>query len=212
MSFDRQRLSIILRDGIDAMSLVLSEEQQNLLLDYVERIHKWNKAFNLTSVRDPEQMMVKHILDSLAVAPFLTDQRYIDVGTGPGLPGIPLAIACPDKHFTLLDSLGKRVRFMKQCAYEMKLVNIEPIQSRVEEHVPAQYYDAVLSRAFASLKDMLHWCEHLVDSDGKFLALKGQFPQSEIDEVSSHFRVDTITALEVPDLVGERHLVTIRKV
>ena len=211
MSFDRQKLSIILRDGIDAMSLVLSEEQQNLLLDYVERRHKWNKAFNLTSVRDPEQMMVKHILDSLAVAPFLTEQRYIDVGTGPGLPGIPLAIACPDKHFTLLDSLGKRVRFMKQCAFEMKLVNIEPIQSRVEEHVPAQYYDAVLSRAFASLKDMLHWCEHLVDTQGKFLALKGQYPTDEIAAIPATCTLESSVELFVPGLEGERHLLTVQK-
>lgn len=211
MSFDREKLAAILRDGIDKMSMPLSDKQQNQLLDYVERIYKWNKAFNLTSVREPEQMMVKHILDSLAVAPFLTDKNYIDVGTGPGLPGIPLAIACPKKQFTLLDSLGKRVRFMKQCAFEMKLVNINPIQSRVEDHVPEQYYDAVLSRAFASLKDMLHWCEHLVDSQGKFLALKGQYPADEIAAMPDTFTLESSVELYVPGLEGERHLLTVQK-
>ncbi|MDC8829170.1 16S rRNA (guanine(527)-N(7))-methyltransferase RsmG [Alteromonas gilva] len=211
MSFEREKLSLMLRDGAAAMSLPLSGQQHNLLLDYVERIHKWNKAFNLTSVRDPEQMMVKHILDSLAVVPFLDQQHYIDVGTGPGLPGIPLAIACPEKSFTLLDSLGKRVRFMKQCAFEMKLININPIQSRVEEHQPEQYYDAVLSRAFASLKDMLHWCQHLVDSKGKFLALKGQYPADEIAAIPDAFTLESSVELYVPGLQGERHLLTVQK-
>lgn len=134
------------------------------------------------------------------------------MGTGPGLPGMPLAIMLPDIEFTLLDSLGKRVRFMKQCAFELGLTNVTPVHSRVEEHEPAQPYDIVLSRAFASLKDMLHWCQHLVDSSGVFFALKGQFPQSEIDEVSDHFQIGSVEALSVPDLTGERHLVTIRKV
>ena len=128
MSIDHQVLHQILSDGLSTMDLTLTSEQQQKLIDYVARIHKWNKAFNLTSVRDPEQMMVKHILDSLAVAPHIDGENLIDVGTGPGLPGIPLSIVYPEKHFTLLDSLGKRVRFMKQCAFEMKLDNITPIQ------------------------------------------------------------------------------------
>lgn len=211
MSIDHQVLHQILSDGLSAMDLSLTSEQQQKLIDYVERIHKWNKAFNLTSVRDPEQMMVKHILDSLAVAPHIDAANLIDVGTGPGLPGIPLSIVYPEKHFTLLDSLGKRVRFMKQCAFEMKLENITPIQSRVEAHQPGQYYDAVLSRAFASLKDMLHWCQHLVDSEGKFLALKGQYPAEEIAELGDNFAVTHSVKLTVPGLEGERHLLTVQK-
>lgn len=205
-----ENLATILAQGIAGMGLDVSTEKQAKLVEYVERIHKWNKAFNLTSVRDPEQMMVKHILDSLAVAPFIEQTRLIDVGTGPGLPGIPLAILFPEKHFTLLDSLGKRVRFMKQCGFEMKLNNIEPIQSRVELHQPDVPYDAVLSRAFASLKDMLHWCAHLVDSKGQFLALKGQYPNDEIAEVEQEFSVVSVNPLAVPGLVGERHLVTLQ--
>ena len=209
---DKQRLNEILTSGLTKMNVAVTAHQQQQLIEFVCLMHKWNKAYNLTSVRDPEQMVVKHLLDSLSVAPSIDADHVIDVGTGPGLPGMPLAIINPQVNFTLLDSLGKRVRFMKQCAHELKLNNVTCVHSRVEEHQNPRPYAIVLSRAFASLKDMLHWCEHLVDSEGKFLALKGQFPQSEIDEVSSHFRVDSVTTLKVPDLVGERHLVTIRKV
>lgn len=210
----QQELHTILTSGLDALSLELSDMQQQQLVDYVVMIDKWNKAYNLTSVRDPKQMMVKHILDSLAIVPYLSDsadKNIIDVGTGPGLPGMPLAIAFPNKSFTLLDSLGKRVRFMTQCVHSLKLTNVTPVQSRVEEHNGEKPYDIVLSRAFASLKDMLHWCEHLVDSEGQFLALKGQFPQEEIDEVSDHFQVSRTENLTVPNLVGERHLVWLKK-
>ena len=210
----QQELHTILTSGLDALSLELSDMQQQQLVDYVVMIDKWNKAYNLTSVRDPKQMMVKHILDSLAIVPYLSDsadENIIDVGTGPGLPGMPLAIAFPNKSFTLLDSLGKRVRFMTQCVHSLKLTNVTPVQSRVEEHKGEKPYDIVLSRAFASLKDMLHWCEHLVDSEGQFLALKGQFPQEEIDEVSDHFQVSRTENLTVPNLVGERHLVWLKK-
>lgn len=209
-----QELHTILTSGLAALSLELSDTQQQQLVDYVVMIDKWNKAYNLTSVRDPKQMMVKHILDSLAIVPHLSasaGENIIDVGTGPGLPGMPLAIAFPNKSFTLLDSLGKRVRFMTQCVHTLKLTNVTPVQSRVEEHNGGKPYDIVLSRAFASLKDMLHWCEHLVDSDGQFLALKGQFPQEEIDEVSDHFQVSRTENLTVPNLVGERHLVWLKK-
>ena len=209
-----QELQTILTSGLAALSLELSDTQQQQLVDYVVMIDKWNKAYNLTSVRDPKQMMVKHILDSLAIVPHLSasaGENIIDVGTGPGLPGMPLAIAFPNKSFTLLDSLGKRVRFMTQCVHTLKLTNVTPVQSRVEEHNGEKPYDIVLSRAFASLKDMLHWCEHLVDSDGQFLALKGQFPQEEIDEVSDHFQVSRTENLTVPNLVGERHLVWLKK-
>ena len=206
-----ENLNATLEAGCRALSLDLDESQRRALVNYVLLMDKWNKAYNLTSVRDPQQMMVRHVLDSLAVAPYLEGSNVIDVGTGPGLPGIPLAIAKPDVAFTLLDSLGKRVRFLKQCVFELNLQNVTPIQSRVEAHTPELRYDVVLSRAFASLKDMLHWCEHLVDSEGRFLALKGQFPQSEIEEVSNHFHIESSISLQVPEQDGERHLVFISK-
>jgi 16S rRNA (guanine527-N7)-methyltransferase len=204
-------LLVVLKNCLKNCELIVTEEQQQLLILYVLMMHKWNKAYNLTSVRDPKQMVIKHIIDSIVVTPFLDKTHYIDVGTGPGLPGIPLAIMCPDKQFILLDSLGKRVRFMKQVAYELKIDNIQPVQSRVEDFVPNAKIDGVLSRAFASLKDMLHWCQHLVDSHGVFLALKGQLSIEELDELPLGFRLQETIKLDVPGLEGERHIVKIKK-
>jgi len=204
-------LLIVLKSSLKNCELVVTEEQQQQLIRFVLMMHKWNKAYNLTSVRDPQQMVIKHIVDSIVVAPFLDKIHYIDVGTGPGLPGIPLAIMCPDKQFILLDSLGKRVRFMKQVAYELKIDNIQPVQSRVEDFIPNVKIDGVLSRAFASLKDMLHWCQHLVDSHGVFLALKGQLPTDELDLLPLGFTLQETIKLDVPGLEGERHIVKIKK-
>jgi len=204
-------LLFFLKNSLKKCELSVTEDQQLQLIRYVLMMHKWNKAYNLTSVRDPKKMVIKHIIDSIVVAPFLDDIYYIDVGTGPGLPGIPLAIMCPEKQFILLDSLGKRVRFMKQVAYELKIENIEPVQSRVEDYVPDVKIDGVLSRAFASLKDMLHWCQHLVDSDGVFIALKGQLTTAELDELPLEFTLLETVKLDVPDLEGERHIIKIKK-
>jgi 16S rRNA (guanine527-N7)-methyltransferase len=211
MTDNNQALSDLLRKHINKTQLQVSSKQIVQLVEFVNLLHKWNKAYNLTSVRDPKEMVVKHIMDSIIVAPHLTEQQYVDVGTGPGLPGIPLAIMHPDKSFILLDSLGKRVRFMKQVAYELKLANIQPVQSRVEDFASQVPIDAVLSRAFASLKDMLHWCQHLVDSAGTFVALKGQLPQQEIEELPEGFKITEIVRLDIPDLTGERHLIKIVK-
>ena len=204
-------LLVVLKSSLKNCELVVTEEQQQQLIRFVLMMHKWNKAYNLTSVRDPQQMVIKHIVDSIVVAPFLDKIHYIDVGTGPGLPGIPLAIMCPDKQFILLDSLGKRVRFMKQVAYELKIDNIQPVQSRVEDFIPNVQIDGVLSRAFASLKDMLHWCQHLVDSHGVFLALKGQLPTDELEQLPLGFTLQETIKLDVPGLEGERHIVKIKK-
>ena len=200
-----------LQAALAQTALEVSPLQQQQLVRYVQLMDKWNKAYNLTSVRDPAEMMVKHILDSIVVAPWLAGSRFIDVGTGPGLPGIPLAIMLPQAEFTLLDSLGKRVRFMRQVGFDLKLSNIHPVQSRVEDFRPEQPFDMVLSRAFASLKDMLHWCQHLVDSSGTFVALKGVFPEQEMTELAEDFQVKEVIKLRVPGLQGERHLVKIQK-
>lgn len=189
----------------------VSAPQREQLIAFLALLHKWNKAYNLTSVRDPEEMLKVHILDSIAVAPFLDKQNYMDIGTGPGLPGIPLAIMHPEKNFVLLDSLGKRVRFMTQVKHELKLPNIDPVQSRVEDYHPAWQIDGVLSRAFASLKDMLHWCQHLVDSQGAFLALKGQYPEQEIADLPEGFRITNCDEIQVPGLNAERHIITLTK-
>ncbi|CAR39349.1 glucose inhibited division protein [Salmonella enterica subsp. enterica serovar Gallinarum str. 287/91] len=200
------KLSRLLADA----GISLTDHQKTLLVAYVDMLHKWNKAYNLTSVRDPNEMLVRHILDSIVVAPYLQGQRFIDVGTGPGLPGIPLAIVLPDAHFTLLDSLGKRVRFLRQVQHELKLENITPVQSRVEAYPSEPPFDGVISRAFASLNDMVSWCHHLPGEKGRFYALKGQLPGDEIASLPDNFSVESVEKLRVPQLEGERHLAIIK--
>jgi 16S rRNA (guanine527-N7)-methyltransferase len=196
---------------IDQSELQLSQDKIITLVAFVLLMQKWNKAYNLSSVRDPEQMLVRHIMDSLVVSPFIHANQIADVGTGPGLPGIPLAIMFPEKQFTLIDSLGKRIRFIKQACYELNIQNVEAIEARVEDVKPDPGFDIVLSRAFASLADMLNWCEHLVAKNGEFLALKGQLHQDELAQVPSRFVVADTKALVVPSLIGERHVVSIQK-
>ncbi|KYK83447.1 16S rRNA methyltransferase, partial [Aggregatibacter actinomycetemcomitans serotype d str. SA508] len=165
-----------------------NDQQKQQLIDLVNLLNKWNKAYNLTSVRDPQDMLVKHILDSLVVSPYLQGDRFIDVGTGPGLPGLPLAIINPDKQFVLLDSLGKRISFIRNAVRKLGLTNVKPVLSRVEEYQPEEKFDGVLSRAFASLKDMAEWCRHLPKPDGMFYALKGIYQQEEAQNLSDQFQ------------------------
>lgn len=195
---------------LDEAGISLTDHQKNQLVAYVDMLNKWNKAYNLTSVRDPNEMLVRHILDSIVVAPHLEGARFIDVGTGPGLPGIPLSIVRPECQFTLLDSLGKRVRFLKQVQHELKLENITPVQSRVEEFPTEPPFDGVISRAFASLNDMVSWCHHLPGEQGRFYALKGMMPEEEIALLPSKYAVEKSVKLKVPQLTGERHLVIIK--
>lgn len=190
-------------------TLTIPAEQQQQLVALVGMLHKWNKAYNLTSVRDPQQMLSRHIMDSLVVLPYLNGQRFIDVGTGPGLPGLPLAITAPDKEFVLLDSLGKRVRFIRQVCHELGLNNVTAVQSRVEDYQPELPFDGVISRAFASLSDMLNWCGHLPAKHGKFLALKGVYPTQELEDIPAEFQMEEIIRLQVPEADGERHLAII---
>ncbi|MGY6773347.1 16S rRNA (guanine(527)-N(7))-methyltransferase RsmG [Gallibacterium sp. ZY190522] len=195
---------------LSIVDIPLTDQQKSQLVKLVELLHKWNKAYNLTSVRDPQEMLIKHILDSLVVSPYLVGRRFIDVGTGPGLPGLPLAIANPNKKFYLLDSLGKRISFIRNAVRELELTNVEPVLSRVEEYQPEQKFDGVLSRAFASLSDMTQWCQHLLNENGFFYALKGQYQTEEVKMLNNRFQVIDVVTLAVPELVGERHLVKIK--
>ena len=196
-----------LRALVAQTPLALSEQQLQQCVDYVTLLDKWNSAYNLTSVRDPKEMLVKHVMDSLVVAPHLTGNRFIDVGTGPGLPGVLLAIYYPEKQFTLLDSLGKRIRFLNQVKLQLKLDNIHPLQSRVEDHHPEQGYDGVISRAFASMNDMLSWCRHLPAANGRFFAMKAAAVQEEIAALPDFVKVASVQPLAVPQLQAQRHLV-----
>ena len=188
----------------------LTDLQKDQLIQLVQLLNKWNKAYNLTSVRDPQEMLVKHILDSIVVSSYLQGDRFIDVGTGPGLPGLPLAIINPTKQFVLLDSLGKRISFIRNAVRELGLTNVEPVLSRVEEYQSEQKFDGVLSRAFASLKDMTDWCYHLPKQDGYFYALKGIYHEDEVQELDKKFEVKDVITLNVPELIGERHLIVLR--
>lgn len=202
----RQKLDRLLEQA----QINLTDQQKEQLVGFVCLLNKWNKAYNLTSVRNPDEMLVKHILDSLVVSEHLQGGKFIDVGTGPGLPGIPLAIANPDKHFVLLDSLGKRITFIKNVLRELGITNVTPVLSRVEEYTE-QMFDGVLSRAFASLNDMVDWCYHLPNPQGKFYALKGIYAESEVQEIKNPIRLEKVIPLSVPELVGERHLVLLNK-
>lgn len=200
------KLEILLKQT----ALSITDQQKVQLVKLVLLLHKWNKTYNLTSVRDPMDMLVKHILDSLVVSPHLQGNRFIDVGTGPGLPGLPLAIINPEKHFVLLDSLGKRISFIRNALRELKIINVEPVLSRVEDYQPKQSFDGVLSRAFASLKDMTDLCQHLPNKQGYFYALKGIYNQEEVLQLDPKFTVEKVIELQVPTLVGERHLVIVK--
>lgn len=192
-------------DLIKQTDLTINDQQIDLLIHYVELLVKWNKAYNLTAVRDANEMLIKHIMDSLVISPYLQGNTFIDVGTGPGLPGVPLAIINPDKQFDLVDSLGKRIRFLKQAQFELKLDNIHPVQSRIEEYTDKQF-DGVMSRAFASLSDMLSWCKHLPNEKGLFYALKG----AETDPLPEGFDIIQTIPLHVPELDAKRCLVVVK--
>ena len=196
--------------GLDQLGLALPETVVDKLLDYVALLHKWNRAYNLTAVRDPEAMVSRHLLDSLAVIPHLRGNRFADIGTGAGLPGIPLALTRPDWRFTLVDSNGKKIRFVTQAIAELRITNVEAIQCRVEELQPDVRFDGVLSRAFATLADMAQGCSHLLTDDGALFALKGIYPAQELSELPEHYKVDACLPLQVPDADGERHLVIAR--
>ena len=203
------RLTTQLLRGCDDLELPLASGQQRHLMEYLALLAKWNQAYNLTAIRDQESMVTRHLLDSLAIAPFVTGQRLIDVGTGAGLPGVPLAILFPDREIHLLDSNGKKTRFLFQVKTALGLDNIVVHHARVESFHAAEPYDAVLSRAFASLQDMVHGCRHLLAPGGSFLAMKGALPAEELTSVSPEYPERAVHPLCVPGLHEQRHLVVI---
>ena len=202
-------LELALREGLQQLSLTISDQQISQLLDYMSLLEKWNSAYNLTSIREPEKMLHVHLLDSLSIAPFVKGERIIDVGTGPGLPGIPLAIVYPERQFTLMDSNGKKTRFLFQVRNVLGLKNVTEIQSRVENYKPETPFDGVTSRAFTSLQQMVEKCAHLVGESGRFYAMKGQYPTEELSALPKHYNVVASHRLQVPGVDGERHLIEI---
>jgi 16S rRNA (guanine527-N7)-methyltransferase len=196
--------------GLDELQLDLEASVRQALLDYIGLLHKWNKAYNLTAIRNPEEMVTRHLLDSLAVVPYIRGEYIIDVGTGGGLPGIPLSLVFPERRFVLLDSNSKKTRFLVQAKASLGLDNVTVVHSRVEEYQPEQRFDAVITRAFASVADILTGSRHLLTPQGEFLAMKGAVPEAELAELPQGFHLIEVIALEVPGLEQEqRHLLRI---
>lgn len=206
----RDALQIQLERGIDALGLKLPAEAVPRLLDYQELLLRWNAAYNLTAVRDPAEMISRHLLDSLSILPHLAGRTLADLGTGPGLPGIVLAIAAPGREILLVDSNGKKVRFLREAIRSLKLEGVRAVQSRVEEVEGS--FDCITARAFASLADMLQWGGHLLAPEGIWLAMKGKQPDDELAGIPPDFALRDTHELKVPGVPGERHLLVLGRV
>ena len=201
----------LLSSGLERMGSVLSAETQAALLVYVRLLGKWNRLYNLSGVREQAKMVSHHLLDSLVIAPFVKGSSVLDVGTGAGLPGIPLALCYPERQFVLLDSRGKKVRFVRQAVIELGLKNIEVQYLRMEAYHPARQFDTVISRAFSTLQEFVQATGRVCLPTGQLLAMKGRYPDKELKAVGGSYRVADVRALEVPGINAERHLVTLRR-
>lgn len=202
-------LNQLLQEGLAAMGCPLGAETQAKLVAYVRLLEKWNRTYNLTAVRESQQMVTRHLLDSLAILPYLKGPRVLDIGTGAGLPGIPLALARPDLQFVLLDSNAKKTRFVTQACAELGLKNIEVVNNRVEKYHPEAPFDTIVSRAFSTITDMLVASRHVCGAAGQFLAMKGVYPQEELAGMPPGYTVSGAPALVVPGLSAARHVVII---
>ena len=211
-NFDRAALSAVLGEGIAAMRLDVSPAQQDKLMNYLALMFKWNAVYNLTSLRDPMQMVTHHLLDSLAAVPaFSAAKNVLDVGSGGGLPGIVLAIVRPDMKVSMIDTVHKKTAFLTQVKAELGLVNVTVYTARVEQLQVSDKFDVITSRAFADLSDFVNWSSHLLADGGRYIALKGVAPKDEQERLPPEWKVDKVEPLEVPRLGAERHLVFIER-
>jgi 16S rRNA (guanine527-N7)-methyltransferase len=197
--------------GARELGVELSESQHRQLLAYLALLIKWNKAYNLTAVRDPDEMVSRHLLDSLSVVRFIEGERQLDVGSGGGMPGIPLAILFPEMKVTVLDSNGKKTRFLTQVKLELALANLEVIHSRAEAFRPELPFNGIISRAFSSLEDFTQWTRHMGDGETRWLAMKGLHPVDELVALPADFHLESAQALAVPGCQGQRHLLILRR-
>jgi 16S rRNA (guanine527-N7)-methyltransferase len=203
-------LSNILRQGIADLSLTIDDQSQQKLLAYLALLHKWNKTYNLTAIRQPDQMVIYHLLDSLAVLPYLWHGKWLDVGCGAGLPGLVLAVVKPEWAFTLIDSNSKKTSFVAQAIIELGLKNVEVICGRVEDLPTKIKYDGIISRAFADTQDFIVKTRHLLALDGGWAAMKG-LPEDELTRLPVDISVESIHTLNVPNLLAARSLVVLRE-
>ncbi|MEL7022563.1 MAG: 16S rRNA (guanine(527)-N(7))-methyltransferase RsmG [Pseudomonadota bacterium] len=208
---DSGELAALLRRGVDQLGINLVDEQIDRLIELVGLLIKWNRAYNLTAIRDPREIVIKHLLDSLSIESFIDDARIIDVGTGGGFPGLPLAIARPSAQFVLLDASAKKVRFVQRASDTLELENVAAVHGRVEDYVE-QKFDIVVCRAFASLEDIVALTGHLLASGGRILAMKGQTTQhSDAPVLNAAWRAEEQPVV-VPLLTGARHLVQVTRI
>ena len=200
----------LLSSGLTELNLDFSSEQLQQLLDYIALMQKWNGTHNLTTIKTEEDIATLHFLDSLSIADWIIGNTILDVGAGAGLPSIPLAIACPEKHFTLVDSSSKRVAFLQTVKASLNLNNVAAIHSRIED-LQSRAFEHIVSRAFSSLKQFVESSHHVLGDNGNWLAMKGQHPTEELAELDSKMTAEAIE-LSVPGLDAERYLVVIKQI
>ena len=198
-----------IRSGLEKLSLHFPDKLSSQLHRYLQMLVKWNKAFNLTAIRSQDDMLTHHILDSLVVAPYLEGPRVLDVGTGPGFPGLPLAMLMPDLQYFLLDSNSKKTRFVSQVVFELELKNVEVINSRVEDYQPVQTVNTVVSRAFSNLGEFVQKTSRFCQKKGLLIAMKGRYPTDELKAIDPDLDIE-VKKLQIPGLNEERHLVLVR--
>jgi 16S rRNA (guanine527-N7)-methyltransferase len=196
--------------GLNTLGLSLPEKSRDKLLAYLKLLEKWNKVYNLTAIREPERMLSQHLLDSLAVLPYIQGESILDVGSGGGLPGVPLAIALPGRNVVLLDSSQKKTTFLKQASIELQLPNISVVCDRVESWRPNRCFDIVISRAFSDLAQFARLAGHLCAPEGALLAMKGVNPHEEATQLPAGVKIERIIPLQVPQLEAQRHLVVMK--
>ncbi|WP_119395144.1 16S rRNA (guanine(527)-N(7))-methyltransferase RsmG [Salinibius halmophilus] len=201
----------LLMSGAKALDITLSEAQQSALLRYHALLVKWNKAYNLTAVRDPMEMVSRHLVDSLSVLPFIDRKTVLDVGSGGGMPGVMIAICQPDTQVVSLDSNGKKTRFLQQVKIDLQLDNFSVEHTRLEQYEPEQKFDMITCRAFASLRDMVNWSQQALADTGVWVAMKGVYPHDEIADLPAWAKVSKVTEIDVPQSDGERHIVHITR-
>jgi 16S rRNA (guanine527-N7)-methyltransferase len=209
--FDSGVLRERLDAGLSALGLAATGDQRDGLIAYLSLLARWNRAYNLTAVRDPLEMVGRHLLDSLTVSAFLFGDSVLDLGTGPGLPGIPLALLHPQRRFWLLDGNGKKIRFVRQALMELGLTNCEMVQARMESYRPGQKFATIVARAVASLSELQALGEPLLDRPGRLLLMKGREPEVELKHMTPSPDNLRIHRLVVPFVVGERHLIEVRR-
>jgi len=200
-----------LAEGLPLVGVTPTSGQIAALARFLRLLDKWNKAFNLTAVRDPLEMVTRHVLDSISALPYLHGISILDVGTGAGLPGLPLALIDSRRQFSLLDSGGKKVRFVRHAVGELAIENVSVIHERVEDYQPADSFDTVVCRAFTSTGDFVRRCGHLAGKGGRLVAMKGRSPEQELAGLPSGWEVVDIAAITIPGLAGERHIVVLQR-